>query len=97
MGVIWPLLAPRCGAWYRACQAPRLACTPLCTPWGRRQRADLVSNCNYLASRFSSAVEQRFCKPKVGSSILSTGTMRRVPSLLARTQVNAPPSEASRT
>ena len=24
--------------------------------------------------RFSSAVEQRFCKPKVGSSILSTGT-----------------------
>jgi hypothetical protein len=25
-------------------------------------------------SRFSSAVEQRFCKPKVGSSILSTGT-----------------------
>ena len=25
--------------------------------------------------RFSSAVEQRFCKPKVGSSILSTGTM----------------------
>ena len=33
--------------------------------------------------RFSSAVEQRFCKPKVGSSILSTGTMRRVPGLLA--------------
>src|ERR1700720_1857036 len=26
-------------------------------------------------SRFSSAVEQRFCKPKVGSSILSTGTI----------------------
>ena len=25
--------------------------------------------------RFSSAVEQRFCKPKVGSSILSTGTI----------------------
>jgi hypothetical protein len=30
-------------------------------------------NAQYL-SRFSSAVEQRFCKPKVGSSILSTGT-----------------------
>ena len=27
--------------------------------------------------RFSSAVEQRFCKPKVGSSILSTGTTLR--------------------
>jgi hypothetical protein len=27
-------------------------------------------------SRFSSAVEQRFCKPKVGSSILSTGTSK---------------------
>ena len=27
-----------------------------------------------LIRRFSSAVEQRFCKPKVGSSILSTGT-----------------------
>src|ERR1700679_114104 len=26
--------------------------------------------------RFSSAVEQRFCKPKVGSSILSTGTIQ---------------------
>ena len=26
--------------------------------------------------RFSSAVEQRFCKPKVGSSILSTGTTK---------------------
>ena len=28
-----------------------------------------------LVRRFSSAVEQRFCKPKVGSSILSTGTI----------------------
>src|ERR1700756_1479704 len=27
-------------------------------------------------SRFSSAVEQRFCKPKVGSSILSAGTSK---------------------
>jgi hypothetical protein len=27
-----------------------------------------------FVGRFSSAVEQRFCKPKVGSSILSTGT-----------------------
>ena len=30
--------------------------------------------------RFSSAVEQRFCKPKVGSSILSTGTNKRLSS-----------------
>jgi hypothetical protein len=29
----------------------------------------------YGVRRFSSAVEQRFCKPKVGSSILSTGTI----------------------
>jgi hypothetical protein len=29
---------------------------------------------NSIKRRFSSAVEQRFCKPKVGSSILSTGT-----------------------
>jgi hypothetical protein len=28
----------------------------------------------WQASRLSSAVEQRFCKPKVGSSILSAGT-----------------------
>lgn len=28
----------------------------------------------HFIRRFSSAVEQRFCKPKVGSSILSTGT-----------------------
>jgi hypothetical protein len=28
-----------------------------------------------LESRISSAVEQRFCKPKVGSSILSSGTI----------------------
>jgi hypothetical protein len=34
--------------------------------------------------RFSSAVEQRFCKPKVGSSILSTGTSNQ-----ARTARNA--------
>ena len=27
------------------------------------------------SSRFSSAVEQRFCKPKVGGSIPSTGTI----------------------
>jgi hypothetical protein len=42
--------------------------------------------------RFSSAVEQRFCKPKVGSSILSTGTMRRVPSLLAPDACHRPSS-----
>jgi hypothetical protein len=29
---------------------------------------------NRSLCRFSSAVEQRFCKPLVGSSILSTGT-----------------------
>ena len=29
-----------------------------------------------MVRRFSSAVEQRFCKPKVGSSILSTGTIK---------------------
>jgi hypothetical protein len=33
-----------------------------------------ITDCNCLVSRFSSAVEQRFCKPLVGSSILSTGT-----------------------
>src|SRR5712691_4234293 len=32
--------------------------------------------CSQYLSRFSSAVEQRFCKPKVGSSILSTGTSK---------------------
>src|SRR5436189_3336691 len=31
--------------------------------------------------RFSSAVEQRFCKPKVGSSILSTGTTKTLLNL----------------
>src|SRR6185437_3874687 len=46
--------------------------------------------------RFSSAVEQRFCKPKVGSSILSTGTS---PVLQpgARTRVTAPPPDAALT
>src|SRR6267154_5050454 len=33
-----------------------------------------IRKCSQYLSRFSSAVEQRFCKPKVGSSILSTGT-----------------------
>ena len=33
-----------------------------------------LEKCSQYLSRFSSAVEQRFCKPKVGSSILSTGT-----------------------
>jgi hypothetical protein len=37
-----------------------------------RRRATLVA-VNF--SRVSSAVEQRFCKAKVGSSILSTGTI----------------------
>ncbi len=36
---------------------------------------DFVGHQARLVRRFSSAVEQRFCKPKVGSSILSTGTM----------------------
>ena len=37
-----------------------------------------LANCLIVSGtcRFSSAVEQRFCKPKVGSSILSTGTMK---------------------
>ena len=35
-----------------------------------------------LIRRFSSAVEQRFCKPKVGSSILSTGTTLNEISIL---------------
>jgi hypothetical protein len=38
--------------------------------------------CNPLICRVSSAVEQRFCKPLVGSSILSVGTIfpRRPPA-----------------
>src|ERR1700730_12457361 len=35
---------------------------------------DFVGHETRSIRRFSSAVEQRFCKPKVGSSILSTGT-----------------------
>ena len=38
-------------------------------PCGGIRRSPITS-----IRRFSSAVEQRFCKPKVGSSILSTGT-----------------------
>jgi hypothetical protein len=41
--------------------------------------------------RFSSAVEQRFCKPKVGSSILSTGTSLCSQSLTASRRNQAPP------
>src|SRR4051794_32184019 len=37
--------------------------------------APIFAECAQPVSRFSSAVEQRFCKPKVGSSILSTGTI----------------------
>ena len=37
------------------------------------KRENPFNSLQYLR-RFSSAVEQRFCKPKVGSSILSTGT-----------------------
>src|SRR6202158_3557664 len=37
---------------------------------------DFVGHETRSIRRFSSAVEQRFCKPKVGSSILSTGTTR---------------------
>ena len=33
----------------------------LCTPAASLGRAYFVSTCNYLACRFSSAVEQRFC------------------------------------
>src|SRR4030088_3396890 len=38
------------------------------------QSGDVVGPEARSIRRFSSAVEQRFCKPKVGSSILSTGT-----------------------
>jgi hypothetical protein len=42
-----------------------------------RRNQSMISPANNCLQfrRFSSAVEQRFCKPKVGSSILSTGTM----------------------
>jgi hypothetical protein len=53
---------------------PRPAGTLVCTPAANGGRMILVNTCNCLVCRFSSAVEQRFCKPKVGSSILSTGT-----------------------
>ena len=43
---------------------------PKIDPCGRYFRRALIASIR----RFSSAVEQRFCKPKVGSSILSTGT-----------------------
>ena len=47
-------------------------------PFGRQiticKPAVELEKCSQYLSRFSSAVEQRFCKPKVGSSILSTGT-----------------------
>ena len=47
-------------------------------PISDRQRRQDPLGCDQmilpLVCRFSSAVEQRFCKPKVGSSILSTGT-----------------------
>ena len=46
---------------------------------GKSQSANQPSKlekCSQYLSRFSSAVEQRFCKPKVGSSILSTGTSK---------------------
>jgi hypothetical protein len=43
---------------------------------GRAAETETLSACSCLVCRFSSAVEQRFCKPKVGSSILSTGTNR---------------------
>src|SRR6266852_7547183 len=45
---------------------------------GRQKRQDFQAPNRLLkwVRRFSSAVEQWFCKPKVGSSILSTGTIR---------------------
>src|SRR3984893_15138968 len=47
---------------------------------------DFVGHETRSIRRFSSAVEQRFCKPKVGSSILSTGTtvITAFTALLAR-------------
>ena len=51
-----------------------------CKHTGKHGRSDLSRrNCaasSHPVGRFSSAVEQRFCKPKVGSSILSTGTTK---------------------
>jgi hypothetical protein len=44
-------------------------------PFGGKPAVEL-EKCSQYLSRFSSAVEQRFCKPKVGSSILSTGTSK---------------------
>ena len=41
--------------------------------------------------RFSSAVEQRFCKPKVGSSILSTGTRNFFFSYFRILRIRRPP------
>jgi hypothetical protein len=49
---------------------------PGSTLWQNTKRQDFQAPNGLLkrVRRFSSAVEQRFCKPKVGSSILSTGT-----------------------
>ena len=49
-------------------------CAPACTLAVKWQRAGELSYCFNMTSRISSAVEQRFCKPKVGGSIPSSGT-----------------------
>ena len=48
--------------------------TPSAAPTGLWRRGDADSSLR--SSRVSSAVEQRFCKPLVGSSILSPGTRK---------------------
>jgi hypothetical protein len=85
-------LAARCGSPYghvmprtqeeaaeRVDVAPRAAINrrtkDIGQPFGGKPAVEL-EKCSQYLSRFSSAVEQRFCKPKVGSSILSTGTSK---------------------
>jgi hypothetical protein len=49
----------------------------LTAPSAVRSKGGLPGECvAFACGRLSSAVEQRFCKPKVGSSILSAGTSK---------------------
>ena len=72
MAAFYRLTAPK--------RAPRF--WPFANKSGIRAAEDRTHVAGYRRSpitsirRFSSAVEQRFCKPKVGSSILSTGTTK---------------------
>ncbi len=58
----------------RLCGNIRSPRYPGCCPSAWCAADACTSNCSNLACRVSSAVEQRFCKPLVGSSILSPGT-----------------------